>query len=113
MDCVKRNFQDSVNSCTNRGCTIASFHSDEDVDSVKSIVPCNVYIGAASDGKGNWSYIDGSEWWAYSKNDNLAGVRETKIVMDCLKGCEWHDWGTGDELLGVICQQCPGIYKNR
>ena len=109
VDCEQRNFQDSVDYCTNRGCTISSFHSDDDINSVVEKVTCTAYIGATSDGNGKWSYIDTTEWWAYSQNDGLEGIRETKIVWD--NGGTppgWHDWGTGDDLHGVICQQCQG-----
>ena len=107
VDCEKRNFQDSVDYCTNRGCTISSFHSDDDINSVVEKVTCKAYIGATSDGNGKWSYIDTTEWWAYSQNDGLEGISETKIVWND-DGTGWHDWGTGDDLHGVICQQCQG-----
>ena len=108
VDCEQRNFQDSIDYCTNRGCTIASFHSDDDINSVKDRIACKAYVGATSDGNGHWSYIDGTEWWAYSQNDGLEGKGETKIVWND-DGTGWHDWGTGDATHGVICQQCQGI----
>ena len=86
VDCEQRNFQDSIDYCTNRGYTVSSFHSDEDINSVKDHVTCKAYIGATSDGNGGWSYIDNTEWWAYSQNDGLAGIHEDKIV--------WSDDGT-------------------
>ena len=101
-----RNFQDSIDYCTSRGCTISSFHSDDDINSVKDRKTCSAYIGATSGGNGHQSYIDGTEWWQYSKNDGLTGVRETKIVW--AGDGRWHDWHTGDALHGVICQQCQG-----
>ena len=107
VDCEKRNFQDSIDYCTSRGCTISSFHSDDDINSVKDRVTCKAYIGATSDGNGKWSYIDGTEWWAYSQNDGLAGIGETKIVWND-DGTGWHDWKTGEDPQGVICQQCQG-----
>ena len=111
VDCQKRNFQDSIDYCTSRGCTIASFHSDVDINSVKDRLTCKAYIGATSDGNGHWSYVDGTEWWQYSQNDGLAGVFESKIVWtndrnDLFSG--WHDWQNGEDLQGVICQQCQG-----
>ena len=107
VDCEKRNFQDSMDYCTSRGCTISSFHSDDDINSVKDRITCKAYIGATSDGNGKWSYIDGTEWWAYSQNDGLAGIDETKIVWND-DGTGWHDWKTGEDPQGVICQQCQG-----
>ena len=56
---------------------------------------------------GKWSYIDGTEWWAYSQNDGLTGTDETKIVWNN-DGTGWHDWLTGEDPQGVICQQCQG-----
>ena len=107
VNCEKRNFQDSIDYCTSRGCTIASFHSDNDIDSVKDRITCKAYIGATSDGNGHWRYIDGTEWWPNSQIYGLAGVHETKIVWND-DGTGWHDWGTGDALQGVICQKCLG-----
>ena len=104
MDCEQRNFQDSIDYCTSLGFTISSFHSDDDINSVAESVTCTAYIGATSDGNGNWRYIDGTEWWAYSKNDGLVGIDETKIVWRD-DGTGWHDWKTGDALNGVICEQ--------
>ena len=69
------------------------------------MIKCTAYIGASSDGKGNWRYVDGSNWWSYSNNDGLAGTSETKLAVGT--NGRWNDWGTGDSLLGVVCQ-CKG-----
>jgi len=103
VDCTKRNFQDSANFCKTNGWTMATFQSDTDVDVAKDKVKCNVYVGATSDGKGNWEWIDSSPWWAYGNNDGLDGTIETKIVWRAVDN-KWNDWGTGDDLMGVICK---------
>ena len=82
---------------------MATFQSDTDVDVAKDKVKCNVYVGATSDGKGNWEWIDSSPWWAYRNNDGLDGIIETKIVWRAADN-KWNDWGTGDDLMGVICK---------
>ena len=86
---------------------IASFHSDQDFNDAKEKVKCNVYVGATSDGKGNWKWLDGSKWWAYSNNDGLEGTRETCLVWRAVDN-KWNDWGTGDDLVGVICKNQGG-----
>ena len=103
VDCTERNYQDSLNYCLNNGWTIASFQSDVDINKAKDKVTCNVYIGANSDGNGNWVWNDASPWWAYANNDGLNGTTETKIVWRASDN-KWNDWGKGDELAGVICK---------
>jgi len=103
VDCTERNYQDSLNYCLNNGWTIASFQSDVDINKAKDKVTCNVYIGATSDGNGNWRWNDASPWWAYTNNDGLLGTTETKIVWRASDN-KWNDWGKGDELAGVICK---------
>ena len=109
VDCTERNFLDSVDYCTANGGTIASFQSDVDVNEAKDKVTCNVYIGATSDGNGNWKWIDNSPWWAYENNDGLPGTTETKIVWRAVDN-KWNDWGTGADLMGVICKN-PGSFQ--
>ena len=103
VDCTERNFQDSLDYCSSNGWTIASFQSDQDFNDAKDKVTCNVYVGATSDGNGNWKWIDNSNWWAYPNNDGLPGTTETKIVWRAVDH-KWNDWGTGDDLVGVICK---------
>jgi len=107
VDCTKRNFQASQDYCKSKGMVIASFHSDQDFNDAKEKIKCNVYVGATSDGKGNWKWLDGSKWWAYSNNDGLEGTRETCLVWRAVDN-KWNDWGTGDDLVGVICQNQGG-----
>jgi len=107
VDCTKRNFQASQDYCKSKGMIIASFHSDQDFNDAKEKVKCNVYVGATSDGKGNWKWLDGSKWWAYSNNDGLSGTRETCLVWRAVDN-KWNDWGTGDDLVGVICMNQGG-----
>merc|ERR1711962_824698 len=110
VDCTKRNFQASQDYCKSKGWTIASFQSDQDFNDAKEKVKkgrCNVYVGATSDGKGNWKWLDGSKWWTYSNNDGLEGTRETCLVWRAVDN-KWNDWGTGDDLVGVICKNQGG-----
>jgi len=103
-DCTQRSYAESVAHCASIGKKIASFHSQEEFDAVliDGKLTCNVYIGGQSDGAGNWGWEDGSEWWAASWNDGLKGTKETKLVV--LKKGKWVDWGQGQSLQGVICQ---------
>ena len=110
VDCRERNYQDSLNYCLNNGWTIASFQSDVDINKAKDKVTCNVYIGATSDGNGNWEWIDSSPWWAHTTHDGLSGTTETKIVVRADLKWEWDDWGTGADLMGVICKN-PGNFQ--
>ena len=103
VDCAERNFQDSINFCRHNGWTIASFQSEEEVDGVRGKVGCDAYIGAISDGYGNWKWIDDSPWWANEYNDGLEGKTETKIVWRASDN-KWNDWGIGNDLEGVICK---------
>ena len=103
VDCKKRNFKDSEEYCSSNNWVIASFHSDNDVNEVKVKLDCDVYIGATSDGNGNWVWIDNSPWWYYSNNDGLYGVFETKIVWR-KSDDKWNDWGRGKDLKGVVCK---------
>ena len=109
VDCTERNFLDSVDYCTANGGTIASFQSDDDINEAKDKVTCNVYIGATSDGNGNWEWIDGSPWWAHTNNDGLAGTTETKIIWTPIDH-KWNDFGTGAVTVGVICKT-PGNFQ--
>ena len=61
------------------------------------------YLGAESDGNGNWKWADGTKWWqpAAGKHDGLQGTYETKIAMSTDN--RWHDWTTGSATLGVVC----------
>ena len=111
VDCTERNFQDSVDYCTTNGWAIASFQSDVDFNEAKGKVTCNVYIGATSDGNGNWEWIDNLPWWAYANNDGLPGTTETKIVYRPVDD-KWNDWGTGADLMGVICKNPGSGNKN-
>ena len=87
---------------------MASFQSDADINDAVEKVICNVYLGATSDGMGNWEWTDNSPWWAYGKNDGLKGITETKIVWR-EDDKRWNDWGKGDDRLGVMCKN-PGNF---
>ena len=94
---------ESVDYCSNNGWTIASFQSVVEFHEAHGKVTCDVYVGATSDGNGNWKWIDNSPWWAHPNNDGLSGMTETKIVwLDANN--KWNDFGTGDRRFGVICK---------
>ena len=101
---------DSTNFCASNGWKIASFHSEEDINGVKDKVSCNAYIGATSDGNGNWEWIDNSNWWEYGNSDGLQGETETKIVWQSYDK-SWSDWGIGEDEMGVICKN-PGYFQS-
>ena len=109
-DSTARNYADSVSYCISQGAQIASIHSDAENTAVTKLIPNwrAAYIGAESDGRGNWKWNDGSSWWqpGSDKTDGIAGRGETRIGINC-PHCnndrKWHDWSTGDDKLGVIC----------
>ena len=103
FDDKKRNYADSVKYCKSIDSNIASIHSDAENDALIKLGKPTAFIGAESDGKGNWKWNDGSKWWqpAGTKHDGIAGKGETKIALNTDK--KWHDWGTGGDLLGVWC----------
>ena len=122
MNCIPRNYQESIAYCKSIGHQIASFHSNEDIDAVKDYfnkdtchsIPwkdeagkkvAGLYIGA-NKLNGKWTWEDGSKWWLYNKNDGVKSG-ETKVIWYSKDG-EWHDWQTGNILAGVICQTNAG-----
>ena len=107
-DAGKRNYKDSVNYCKTQGGTIASIHSNQENAVVMTLAKTVAFIGAESDGKGNWKWNDGSSWWqpATEKHDGIKGTGETRIAMNTDN--RWHDWGTGSDALGVICAMTAG-----
>ena len=82
--------------CTSNGWNMASFQSDTDINNAKEKIKCNVYLGATSDGNGNWEWVDNSPWWAYNRNDGLRGETETKMVWRS-NNKQWNDWGKENE----------------
>ena len=92
-----------MNYCKSQGGNIATVYNNQENDVLIQITKATAYIGAESDGKGNWKWIDGSKWWqpAGTQHDGIAGRGETKIAMNTDK--KWHDWATGDAALGVLC----------
>ena len=105
VDCTQRDYQGSVAYCESVGGSIASIHSQEENDAVWSQLQtmyCNSYIGAESDGAGNWAWHDGSAWdYVNPENDLIMGIDETRIAF--LSNGQWHDYGTGWAQLGVVC----------
>ena len=86
---------------------MVSIHSDEENEAIMDLAKTNVYIGAESDGNGNWKWADGTGWWLPSadKRDELPGKSQTRIVMTTTN--KWHGWGTGDDQEGVVCAKAP------
>ena len=89
--------------CKSQGGNIATVYNNEENNALIQITKATAYIGAESDGKGNWKWIDGSKWWqpAGTQHDGIVGRGETKIALHTDK--KWHDWGVGADKLGVLC----------
>ena len=100
VDCTARNYADSVNYCKAQGTQIASIHNNKDNNVVVNLVKqvgCTAYLGAESNGKGTWSWNDGTKWdFVPTKNDGMQGKSETKAAMN-KDDSAWHDWGTGSK----------------
>ncbi|CAL6319116.1 unnamed protein product [Bathycoccus prasinos] len=63
------------------------------------------YLGAITQGDGNWYWYDGTPWdFVNSVRDGMGGTSETRLAVTDEEGGKWHDWGTGDTTLGVICR---------
>ena len=103
-DATNRKYADQVKYCKSQGGNVASIHSDAENDVAFKLVKAVTFIGAESDGKGNWKWNDGSKWWqpASSKHDGLRGTGETKIAL-YHGDKKWHDWGKGADKLSVVC----------
>ena len=70
------------------------------------LVKQRAFIGAESDGKGNWKWNDGSKWWQPEAAANtLQGKDEIRIIIDARNKHEWHDWGDGTDKLCVVCSK--------
>ena len=108
VDCTQRNYQNSVDYCESSGGSIASIHDEEANEVVLGqlqTLSCHAYIGAESDGAGNWVWNDGSAWEYVNPSNDLIGVAETRIAF--LDSGQWHDWGTGSHKHGVVCSIAP------
>ena len=103
-DGTKRNYADQVKYCKSQGGNAASIHSDAENDVAFKLVKAVTFIGAESDGKGNWKFADGSKWWqpAKTRHDGIGGTGETKIALNN-GDKKWHDWGKGSDKLAVLC----------
>ena len=100
----KRNYADTVKFCKSQGGNIASIHSDKENNVAINLVKEVAFLGAESDGNGNWKWNDGSKWWqpANGKHDGLGGKAETKIAL-YHGDKKWHDWGKGADKLSGLC----------
>ena len=115
-DETRRNYEDSVKYCISQGAQIASIHNDKENDAVTSMIPADIvaYLGAESDGKGNWKWRDGSAWWqpgpAGLSDQGLRGVEETHIAIhnDGRGNTPWHDWSGGESQIRVVCATTAG-----
>lgn len=68
----------------------------------RRLVTGPTYIGGASDGEGEWSWVDGSPWiYENPRNDGLLGKSETRLAMS--SSGEWHDV-SGEDKFGVLCR---------
>eukprot|EP00040_Diaphanoeca_grandis_P031349 m.187450 g.187450 ORF g.187450 m.187450 type:complete len:330 (-) comp32306_c3_seq1:277-1266(-) len=100
------------------GWQIASVHSDEEFKTTMAI--CNsdgaakgrvCYLGAYSDGRGDWRWEDGSLWDYVpdrDSSDGLNGIGETKIAINT-NDEKWHDWSNGVATLASICRKEPTL----
>lgn len=90
------------------GWRIASIHNNEENTAAfaacKALgnVPC--YIGAYSDGNGDWRWEDGTPWWRAANTDGIQGRGETKIALN-VNDNRWHDWAQGQAGLFVVCRK--------
>ena len=99
-----RNYDDSVAYCDSLGYEIASVHSDDENDELFALMTTTDYLGATSDGAGNWQWSDGSDYdYVNPDTDGLSGTGETRMAFNT-DGL-WHDWGTGDHTIGVACRK--------
>jgi len=101
VDCNKRNYVDSQKFCRDHGGAIATFHDSDEAQAARPKIRCTAYIGAESDGQGNWQWTDNSEWWLYGNNDGMKGTGEIRAAWHT--DGEWHDWLRGQAKLGVVC----------
>ncbi|CAL6326066.1 unnamed protein product [Bathycoccus prasinos] len=112
-----RNWIDSIAYCESLqgGYAIASIHSQEEQNAVTLLMNSITkpvlygwvvaYLGAITQGDGNWYWYDGTPWdFVNSVRDGMGGTSETRLAVTDEEGGKWHDWGTGDTTLGVICR---------
>ena len=100
--------------CTSQGAQIASIHSDTENAAATKLIPNGVgaYIGAESDGTGNWKWRDGTTWWQPKDHGGLEGRGETRIAINCphcKNDRKWHDWANGEAQHGVLCRVPGGL----
>ena len=117
VDDTARNWIDSIAYCESLqgGYAIASIHSQEEQNAVTLLMNSITkpvlygwvvaYLGAITQGDGNWYWYDGTPWdFVNSVRDGMGGTSETRLAVTDEEGGKWHDWGTGDTTLGVICR---------
>ena len=95
--------------------TIASVHSQAENDAIVKLVMAGsspAYLGATDTAKnGAWSWEDASIWdYQSSKNSGLRNVKETHLVM--YHSGMWHDWGKGEDKLGVVCRSSRALFPS-
>ena len=113
-DPTKRNYADSVKYCQAQGMVIASIHSQQENDQVKSMIKAPSFIGATESAKnGKWMWDDGTPW--DYKNPSIHSILNshsfgTRIAFH--PDNSWRDWGARKANLGVICRSvCVGKSK--
>ena len=72
-----RDYDASRDWCQTQGGVIATVHSHSENERVKALVTTTSYIGALSDGNGNWRWEDGSAWDYTDGSSDLWGTDET------------------------------------
>ena len=103
VDASSRTYAESVAFCEEQGMTIASIHSQEENDMVFAMLTTASYLGATEVSNGVWSWDDGSEFsYVNPNNDGLSSDSESHLAF-ATDGL-WHDWGTGDSEIGVVCR---------
>jgi hypothetical protein len=105
-----RDYVDSKAYCEQAGGSMASIHTQDEHDAVIDLVPGHswkaAYIGAVSDGSGNFEWDDGTSWDfedSQRETDGLGWGTDEKNVA--IKNRKWADYGNGENKLGVLCRK--------
>ena len=104
-----RTYAEATALCAELGATVASIHSKEENEAVKRLLQSPSYLGGFKPWAGaDWRWDDGSAY-DYTPDghqfDDYGGYESRLVFSDCLYGRGWHDWGTGDEVDGVVCRR--------
>jgi hypothetical protein len=104
-DHTHRTYDEQVKKCEEYGMTIASIRDAAENTAAFALIRTVTYIGAESDGAGNWKWRDGTPWSSsFARTDGIRGTRETKICLN--RGDKkWHDWNQGQSRWPVLCRR--------